>query len=103
MTSFNHYAFGAVADWMHRTIGGLAPAAPGYRKLEIRPVPGGGLTHASARHRTPYGLAEVSWRLDDGALEVEATVPPNTTARVLLPNETEPFEVGSGTHRWTVR
>jgi alpha-L-rhamnosidase len=103
MNSFNHYAFGAVADWMHRTIGGLAAAAPGYRKLEIRPVPGGGLTHARARHRTPYGTAEVAWRLDDGALEVEATVPPNTTARVLLPDGRDSFEVGSGTHRWTVR
>jgi alpha-L-rhamnosidase len=103
MNSFNHYALGAVADWMHRTIGGLAPAEPGYRKLEIRPVPGGGLTHASARHRTPYGVAAVSWRLAGGVLEVEATVPPNTTARVLLPDGREPFEVGSGTHRWTLR
>ena len=46
MTSFNHYAFGAVADWMHRVIGGLAPAAPGYRELRIEPRPGGGLTWA---------------------------------------------------------
>jgi alpha-L-rhamnosidase len=57
MTSFNHYALGAVADWLHRTIAGLAPAEPGYRQLAIEPRPGGGLTHASARHRTPYGIA----------------------------------------------
>ena len=55
MTSFNHYALGAVADWLHRTVAGLAPAAPGYRRLAIAPHPGGGLTHARARHRTPYG------------------------------------------------
>ena len=48
MTSFNHYALGAVADWMHRTIGGLTPAQPGYRRIEIRPRPGGG-THALPR------------------------------------------------------
>src|SRR5262249_39916577 len=40
MTSFNHYALGSVADWMHRTIGGIAPAAPGYRELRFAPVPG---------------------------------------------------------------
>ncbi|WP_239171130.1 alpha-L-rhamnosidase C-terminal domain-containing protein [Actinoplanes campanulatus] len=62
MTSFNHYALGAVADWLHRTVAGLAPAAPGYRTIHVRPRPGGGLTSAGARHRTPYGLAAVEWR-----------------------------------------
>ena len=42
MTSFNHYALGAVADWLHRVVAGLAPAAPGYRRILVRPVPGGG-------------------------------------------------------------
>ena len=60
MTSFNHYALGAVADWLHGTVAGLAPAEPGYRRLRVEPRPGGGLTHANARLRTPYGLAEVS-------------------------------------------
>ena len=64
MTSFNHYALGAVADWMHRTIGGLAPAEPGYRRIAIHPRPGGRLTHARARHLTPYGLAEAAWKID---------------------------------------
>ncbi len=53
MTSFNHYALGAVADWIHRTVAGLAPAEPGYRRLLIRPRPGGGLTWARAEHDTP--------------------------------------------------
>ncbi|MFI6818826.1 family 78 glycoside hydrolase catalytic domain [Nonomuraea sp. NPDC050328] len=108
MTSFNHYALGAVADWLHRCVAGLAPAAPGYRRLLIRPRPGGGLTRARAALRTPYGPAEAAWRLDgeqagelDGGLEVTAVVPPNTSALVHLPGA-EPFEVGSGRHRWTV-
>jgi alpha-L-rhamnosidase len=102
MTSFNHYALGAVADWLHRTVAGLASAAPGYRQLEIAPRPGGGLTWARARHRTPYGMAEVSWRIEAGQLTVEAVVPPNTTAGVTLPGDEEaPFEVGAGTHRWS--
>ena len=101
MTSFNHYALGAVADWLHRVVGGLAPAAPGYRRIDVRPRPGGGLTHARTRHLTPYGLAECAWRIDAGRLEVEVVVPPNTAAEVTLPGEAAPLEVGAGRHRWT--
>ncbi|WP_106815156.1 alpha-L-rhamnosidase [Microbacterium timonense] len=75
MTSFNHYALGAVADWMHRVIAGLAPAEPGYRRIRFAPRPGGGLTSASARQLTPYGEAAITWRREDGDLHVEMTVP----------------------------
>ncbi len=103
MTSFNHYAFGAVADWLHRTVAGLAPMAPGYSRLVIRPRPSRGLTHAGARHRTPYGIAESGWRIIDGGLHVHATVPPNTTALVDLHGVEElQFEVGSGNHEWAL-
>ena len=81
MTSFNHYALGAVADWLHRAVGGLAPEEPGYRTLRIAPRPGGGLTHASARHHTPFGPAEVTWSLETGSLEVRATVPGRDRSR----------------------
>ncbi|MET8976379.1 glycoside hydrolase family 78 protein [Streptomyces sp. NPDC004539] len=100
MTSFNHYALGAVADFLHRTVAGLAPAEPGYRRLRVAPRPGGGLTRAEARHLTPYGDARVGWRLADGLLTVEATVPPNTTADLDLPGLRE--HLGSGTHRRTL-
>ncbi|GHO46755.1 glycoside hydrolase family 78 protein [Ktedonospora formicarum] len=102
MTSFNHYALGAVADWLHRTVAGLAPAEPGYRRITIQPRPGSDLTHASAQHRTPYGLSKVAWRLEDDKLSVEAVIPPNTTAHVVLPGrESELIEVGSGSYHWT--
>ncbi len=55
MTSFNHYALGAVADWLHRTVAGLAPGAPGYRHLVVAPRPGGGLTSAGAVHEVAAG------------------------------------------------
>ncbi|MBO3746141.1 glycoside hydrolase family 78 protein [Streptosporangiaceae bacterium NEAU-GS5] len=97
MTSFNHYALGAVADWMHRTIGGLAPAEPGYRKLLIHPRPGGGLTHARAAHTTPYGDAEVSWERTGDQLSLHVLVPPNTSATVHIPGG-ETVEVGPGRH-----
>ncbi|WP_406439912.1 glycoside hydrolase family 78 protein [Streptomyces sp. NBC_01613] len=96
MTSFNHYALGAVADWLHRTVAGLEAAEPGWRRLRIAPVPGGGLTFAKAAHDTPYGRAEAGWRIVDGTLVVEVLVPPNTRAEVQLPGDTEPFEVGAG-------
>jgi alpha-L-rhamnosidase len=102
MTSFNHYALGAVADWLHRTVGGLAPAAPGYRHLDVRPRPGGGLAHARAQHSTPYGLAECAWTIEGGQIEVVVVVPPNTTASITLPgDDAKPIEVGSGRHHWS--
>ena len=98
MTSFNHYAFGAVADWLHRTVGGLAPAEPGYRRIEFRPRPGGGLSYARARHKTPYGMAECAWSIDAGKIDVQVVVPPNTTASVVTSRTAieDPVEVGSG-------
>ena len=103
MTSFNHYALGAVADWIHRTLGGLAPAAPGYRRMDIYPRPGGELTHAQARHLTPYGMAKCAWEIKDGNIELDVVIPPNTTALVTLPGDDySPIEVGSGTWHWSV-
>ena len=103
MTSFNHYALGAVADWLQRVVGGLAPAAPGYRKLAIRPMPGS-FTRASARHITPYGMAACKWSIEAEKITVEVEVPPNTTASVTLPGDSgsAPVEVGSGKYTWTV-
>ncbi len=101
MTSFNHYALGAVADWLHRRVAGLGPGAPGYRRLEVRPLPSAELTHASARHLTPYGEAAVSWRRADGSLRLEVLVPVGTTAAVEVPGGAS-VEVGHGRHEWTV-
>ncbi|QPP10203.1 family 78 glycoside hydrolase catalytic domain [Streptomyces bathyalis] len=105
MTSFNHYALGAVADWLHRTLAGLAPAAPGYRHITIRPVPYPAFTHAEARHVTPYGEASAAWRREGDQLTVEAVVPPGSTATVHLPGADPtkgPVEVRHGRHSWTV-
>jgi alpha-L-rhamnosidase len=102
MTSFNHYALGAVADWMQRTIGGLTPLVPGYRGMEISPRPGGGLTHAQTKHLTPYGLAECNWKIENGKIDLNVIIPPNTTAHVTLPCGDTPFiEVGSGSWHWS--
>jgi alpha-L-rhamnosidase len=99
MTSFNHYAFGAVADWMHRTVAGLAPAEPGYRSIRIAPRPIAELDHAAASLETPYGFARVSWRREGDAILVDAEVPANARAVVSLPGSDE-FVVGAGRHEW---
>jgi len=102
MTSFNHYALGAVADWLHRRVAGLAPAAPGYRRLLVHPVPNQALTSAAARHLTPYGEAAVSWRRADGRLRLSVTVPVGAEAEVHVPGAAASVEVRHGTHEWTV-
>jgi alpha-L-rhamnosidase len=101
MNSFNHYALGSVADWLHRRVAGLAPAEPGYRRVLVRPLPGPGLTHAAATHDTPYGRAEVAWRIDGDRFELTVVVPPNTDADVHLPGHPAPVAVASGTHTWS--
>ncbi len=102
MTSFNHYALGAVADWMVRTIGGLNAIEPGYRRSVIRPRLGGGLTRCRARHITAYGLIESAWTLDEGKFNLDVTIPANASAVVILPGQEAPIEVGSGTWHWAV-
>jgi alpha-L-rhamnosidase len=102
MTSFNHYALGAVADWLHRRVAGLAPGAPGYRRLLVRPLPNHALTFASARHLTPYGEAAVSWQRAGGRLRLSVTVPVGAEAEVHVPGAAASVEVRHGTHEWTV-
>ncbi|HST86265.1 MAG TPA: family 78 glycoside hydrolase catalytic domain [Kineosporiaceae bacterium] len=80
MTSFNHYALGAVADWLHRVVAGLQPAAPGYRRVRFAPRPGGGLTSAQAVHESPYGRISISWRYAGDVLIVDTLVPIGVTA-----------------------
>jgi alpha-L-rhamnosidase len=104
--SFNHYAYGAVGEWMYRVIGGINvdPTAPGYRHILIQPRPGGGLTSARARHLTPYGPVASSWRIEGEELHLSVEIPPNTTATVHLPlarlkglrEADRPAELGNG-------
>jgi alpha-L-rhamnosidase len=95
MNSFNHYAYGAVGDWMYKTIAGINidPQAPGYKRVVIAPQPGGGLTSASARHRSVYGEVVSSWRKDGDRLSLSVVVPPNASGSVRIPSaKTETVE-----------
>ena len=103
MTSFNHYALGAVADWMHRYIGGIAPLEPGYSKVLIAPQPGGDIRWARSSLETSHGTISVSWsRKGDDPIELDVVVPDGVTALVRLPNKA-PQELGSGQHQLNAR
>ncbi len=95
MTSFNHYALGAVADWLHRTVGGIVPLEPGYVKVLVAPRPGGDLTWARTALTTRHGRIGVEWHIDGNHLTVEAEVPEGTTAVLDLPGVPSE-EVGPG-------
>ena len=86
--SLNHYSKGAVVSFLHRYVAGirLLDGAPGYRHFRIEPLPGGPITWAQAEHDCPYGRIESSWRLTGDELELAATVPPGTTAEIVLPD-----------------
>lgn len=102
MTSFNHYALGAVADWMHKAIGGIRPLEPGYARLLIAPQPGEGIDWARTSLKTPHGEVRVEWRLDGGAFRLEAAVPDGLAADVVLPDGVR-RTVEGGTHSFEGR
>jgi len=104
--SLNHYSKGAVISFLHRYIAGirLLDGAPAYRHFRVQPLPGGGVTWAQAEHDSPYGRIESSWRIDGEELELTATVPPGTTAEIVLPDgTTETVTSGRHTIRGRVR
>jgi alpha-L-rhamnosidase len=101
MNSFNHYAYGAVGEWMYQRVAGIEPIEPGYKKIRMRPTPGGSLTSASASIDTMYGPAVSSWKRDGNTISFDITIPPNTSAIVELPGEA-PKNVEAGTHQFTV-
>ncbi|MDT5041509.1 MAG: alpha-L-rhamnosidase [Actinoplanes sp.] len=86
MNSFNHYGLGSVGDWLYRTVGGVAPASPGYQKILIAPKPGGGLTTATSDLTTDYGQTRSSWSTSGTTLTLQVIVPPNATATVRIPS-----------------
>ena len=86
--SFNHYAYGAVGDWLYRVVAGieLDPEAPAYKQVVIQPQIGSDLNYAKASYESMYGLIESHWEVMDGeSFVLKVKIPPNTKARVLLP------------------
>jgi alpha-L-rhamnosidase len=87
MNSFNHYAYGAIGDWMYRVIAGIDTYAadPGYLHSRIDPHPGGGLSEAGADLQTGYGLLSSHWRMNGDTLYMDVIIPANTISSVFIP------------------
>jgi alpha-L-rhamnosidase len=87
MNSFNHYAFGAIGEWMVQVVAGIDvdPDRPGYKHTLIRPNPGGGFRKVSARYESLFGPVESTWEIAGGTMRLAVEIPPNTTGTVRLP------------------
>ena len=98
MNSFNHYAYGSVADWMYGAMAGIQPDenAPGYRHFFLRPVADKRLGFAQATLKTKYGVIYSRWHRANGKTVYTFEVPANTTATIQVEGQT--MEVGSGRH-----
>lgn len=102
MNSFNHYAYGAVGDWMYKNIAGINPVQenPGYKNIVIAPKPGGNLSSASGELETVYGTVKSSWIIENGFFKLDVTIPANATAKITLPKTGKEEEVGSGIYHF---
>ncbi|ODN77292.1 alpha-L-rhamnosidase [Cryptococcus wingfieldii CBS 7118] len=105
MTSFNHYALGAVAHFMHKYIGGLSPLHPGWKRALVKPLVGGTVRSAETSFDSAVGRYAVRWDVlpgegGEGKMHVEVQVPPNGEARVVLEGVDE--VVGGGRYEWEV-
>ncbi|MDO4547707.1 MAG: family 78 glycoside hydrolase catalytic domain [Clostridia bacterium] len=88
MNSFNHYAFGAVCEWLYRYVAGVNPdeRAPGFKIFTVRPMPNDALSHAEASIITQYGEVKSGWKLEGKSITVEVEIPFNTKAEIILPD-----------------
>lgn len=104
MNSFNHYAFGAVGEWLYRHVAGISfdPAEPGFAHVYIRPVLGPGLTSAKATYRSLRGDISVEWTLKGEKLTLAVTVPANVRASIQVPSRDGQVMEGSKPARDTL-
>jgi len=87
MNSFNHYAYGAIGEWLYTYVAGIKidNENPGYKHFFLAPHPGGDLTNANATFQSIHGEIKSAWKIDGGNMTYEVKVPANTTATVTLP------------------
>ncbi len=99
MVSFNHYANGAVGDWLYKRILGIESTSGGYKTFKIKPVLGGAIKYARGSTVTPYGTISSYWRLENNKFTIEVEVPVSTTCQLILPNDVM-NELKSGKHKF---
>ena len=86
MISFNHYASGAVGDFLYRRVAGIEPVECGYKTFRVKPMLGGSITYAKAKLGTPYGEIASNWKIEGGKFAIEVTVPAGTKCTIELPS-----------------
>ncbi len=89
MNSLNHYAYGAIGEWMYERVGGIAPLEAGYKQIKIAPQVRQPLTSAEASVNSPYGKIVSSWKMNGNEFQLNVVIPPNTTAKVIIPGDTK--------------
>jgi len=102
MNSFNHYAYGAIGDWLYRVVAGINTdsSAVAYKKIVIKPMPGGGLTWAKASFDSVNGRIVSGWKLTGKQLLLDVEIPAGTTAEVFVPGDPQVKKVGAGKHQF---
>ncbi|KAF3399682.1 hypothetical protein DPV78_006367 [Talaromyces pinophilus] len=111
MTSFNHYALGSIANWLHTRVAGMKPLKPGWKAVHICPVVGGDLNWAEACFDGPYGEIKSRWEVQESEFHIVVEIPLNTSALVTLPadqpsvindgDQSPGVWVGSGIHEFS--
>lgn len=98
MNSFNHYAYGAVGDWMYKVVAGIRPdpVVPGYKRIIIHPHPGDAMNDVRASHESSYGTIVSEWEIRDNAIQLTVDIPVNTTAEVMIPSTGSTFSLNEG-------
>ena len=98
MNSYNHYAYGAIGDWMYRTVAGIDTKTdgPGYKKIVIKPMLGGRLEYVNADYETNYGKVSSHWKIEGGKVYLDVEIPANTTATIYIPNSSESVVTENG-------
>ncbi len=113
MNSFNHYAYGAVGEWLYGTLAGLeldpdlSPARNAFRRARIQPRPprvedNVPVRYASATFDSMHGRYEVSWQINHGRFTLNVRIPPNCSAKVIMPND-EAHDIVAGNHEFTIQ
>ena len=102
MISYNHYASGAVGDFLYRRVAGIEAVSAGYRKFRVAPMPGGGLTGARGSVRTPYGTIASEWTHENEQFDITVQVPMGTVCELMLPDGSRE-KIHSGKHSRSIR
>jgi alpha-L-rhamnosidase len=101
MNSFNHYAYGAIGDWLYREAAGISEAAAGYKQITIRPHIGGNFTWMKAEQKTPYGICSSEWKVTGDRIQLDVVIPANTTASVDIPSKDGYITKNVGSGKYT--